>query len=692
MLFLISDNGSGAKPTQSSPFTGISGTTLTWNVSTYDVIAVAGTVTAISTFNVTGWGNGVQKKTLIFQSGASAKTLTNWPASWQWANNTAPSAIDANTTLIIDLTSHDGGTNVTAEWVKQMGAVNNTPTATAPAAIDDLAIVVGNATIDLSWTAPDNGGSPITEYRIERKVGTGIWTQIATTQNLTYTNGSLTNGTQYQYRVTTVNAIGASNWSNIVTGTPSAPVSNDAPPAPNLSTTGATTVGTTTNLATLAAGAANNAVFYLPNGTYTNIENVQLKQGQRVIGQSATGVIIEGGGTKTRAFIGANNGWLVANMTFQNFNGGGPDPAQNIAVIDPKSGEWDEGSLVNAKDWRVHNCRFLGSKNVGVIMSHRTIIDDCYFEGHNPHAIGGGFGTGGWVHNCTFKDNGYTGASGSSVNNAQVKLAFWNVGPWGQTDRDTSRFVRYDGSPFTNTNHNYETPQTVKFTNNTLTGARNTAKYGAGSNSRGIWFDLDCRDMELYNNTFTDNNGFSIFFEGCNGASVHDNTFTGQISLVNILSTGTWTNRYWGNAAVVADVSDNIAVDNNTFNDCVGCIIFFLGARGTAGSDWTTPTSQGGFPVATAAWNYAIRNTNAPAAIGEASTVGASNGSATGNVLTGSSYGIGFVADQNMNIATTGNLGTYSFEGNTYPATFRGFWNGQRIDSLSAWQALGFDD
>jgi hypothetical protein len=85
--------------------------------------------------------------------------------------------------------------------------------ATEPGQVTGLAATaVSQSQISLSWTAPSNGGSPITGYKIEREspTGGGFSTLVATTgsTNTSYADTGLTANTEYNYKVSAINAIG----------------------------------------------------------------------------------------------------------------------------------------------------------------------------------------------------------------------------------------------------------------------------------------------------------------------------------------------------------------------------------------------------------------------------------------------------------------------------------------------------
>jgi titin len=80
-------------------------------------------------------------------------------------------------------------------------------TANVPGAPGNLSATAGAGQIVLTWSAPGNGGSPITGYDISYQGG-GIVANGVTA--LTYTDSVLAAGTLYRYVVKAVNAVGSS--------------------------------------------------------------------------------------------------------------------------------------------------------------------------------------------------------------------------------------------------------------------------------------------------------------------------------------------------------------------------------------------------------------------------------------------------------------------------------------------------
>src|SRR3989454_1033688 len=84
-------------------------------------------------------------------------------------------------------------------------------------------MAVSSSQISLSWTAPNNGGSAITGYKIERSTdgGTTWSTLVANTGSpaTTYSDTGLTHTTTYTYRVSAINSIGTGSPSGNASAT-----------------------------------------------------------------------------------------------------------------------------------------------------------------------------------------------------------------------------------------------------------------------------------------------------------------------------------------------------------------------------------------------------------------------------------------------------------------------------------------
>jgi len=107
---------------------------------------------------------------------------------------------------------------------------------TVPAAPTNVTATAGNASATVNWTAPNNGGSAITEYRVRVFLASNssiVRTEVFDATQTSRVIGGLTNGTAYKFQVRAVNAVGLGPFSadsNTVTptvgttvGTPSAP-------------------------------------------------------------------------------------------------------------------------------------------------------------------------------------------------------------------------------------------------------------------------------------------------------------------------------------------------------------------------------------------------------------------------------------------------------------------------------------
>ncbi len=110
-------------------------------------------------------------------------------------------------------------------------ATETTPPAGAPVAVSDLTATASSTAIaiELSWSAPDDNGSAITGYTLQRKTGSGNFADVSTTipaDATAYSDDDLTPATAYTYRIRAANVIGDGPWSNEDSAT-----TGNAPPA-----------------------------------------------------------------------------------------------------------------------------------------------------------------------------------------------------------------------------------------------------------------------------------------------------------------------------------------------------------------------------------------------------------------------------------------------------------------------------
>jgi fibronectin type 3 domain-containing protein len=99
----------------------------------------------------------------------------------------------------------------------------------APGAPRNVTATPGTLKVTISWTAPsDDGGSPITGYKVYRQLAGG--SELLTTvgaSTLSYADTTGTAGTTYTYYVVAVNAVGSGSASTSVSAAPQSNTSSD---------------------------------------------------------------------------------------------------------------------------------------------------------------------------------------------------------------------------------------------------------------------------------------------------------------------------------------------------------------------------------------------------------------------------------------------------------------------------------
>src|SRR5207249_4179092 len=150
------------------------------------------------------------------------------------------------------------------------------PPPSPPSAPQNLVATVGNAQVGLTWQAPaSNGGSPITNYKVYRGTTSGGETLVATIGNqLSYSDGGLTNGVTYYYQVSAVNNVGEGPKSNEASATPTAPATPPGAPQGLVATAGDATV-TLTWSAPNSNGGSPITNYRIYRGTSSNGETLK---------------------------------------------------------------------------------------------------------------------------------------------------------------------------------------------------------------------------------------------------------------------------------------------------------------------------------------------------------------------------------------------------------------------------------
>ena len=145
------------------------------------------------------------------------------------ANTGSAATTYSDNTLTAGTTRHYRVSAINALGTGNPSDVADATTTTTTSAPDPptglTATAQGEDQIDLSWTAPsDDGGSPITGYRIERSDDgtTGSWIDLVAntgSTGTTHTDSRLRRGTTRYYRVSAINAVGPGDPSNVDSAT-----------------------------------------------------------------------------------------------------------------------------------------------------------------------------------------------------------------------------------------------------------------------------------------------------------------------------------------------------------------------------------------------------------------------------------------------------------------------------------------
>ncbi len=257
--------------------------------------------------------------------------------SFDWSTNGGGS-IDNDTGLFTAGSNAGGPYIISAENDGVVGAAQlYIVQYTLPEAPSFLTAYASNGNVDLTWTEPDNdGGSSITGYKIYRGTSAGDETLLASTNDATtsYTDSSVTNGTEYFYKVSAVNSVGEGPLSNEASATPQ-----------NLSPT-AVHGGPYT-------GVVDTAITLDGSGSYDNDGSIALYEWEFGDGDSISTL------NATQDHTYDNDGTFAVRLRVQDNDGAWSDWVETSAVVSPVP-------IGSASGWIAYSSNINGNRDIFV--------------------------------------------------------------------------------------------------------------------------------------------------------------------------------------------------------------------------------------------------------------------------------------------------------------------------------------
>jgi titin len=224
--FRVSAINAVGSSTASSASVAITSATVPSAISSAPTLAAAPGVVTLTWTPPANGGSALTTAEVQYSTNGGS-TWSNYTGSIDTSGTAALTGLTGGQAYVFRVrTSNFFGTTA---WSSTSASVTAQPAA-APGTVTNLVVAAGGSagTASLTWTAPNSNGSAITDYTIEYSSDGGVtwqtWSHTASTGTSATVTG-LTPGTNYQFRVTAVNGIGAS-----VATTPSAPVAATAQP------------------------------------------------------------------------------------------------------------------------------------------------------------------------------------------------------------------------------------------------------------------------------------------------------------------------------------------------------------------------------------------------------------------------------------------------------------------------------
>ena len=191
---------------------------------------------------------------------ATPKSCTTSPAWTDWTDRSDETSTDTTRSATIGSLTNGTAYEIQVRAANSVGesewstAAQGIPAAQKPDAPAAPTLTAKNDSLDVSWIAPGDNGSAITDYDVQYRACTatdsdtnvltcatnptwGSWTEWNSSNTSTATTAAitgLTNGTKYQVQLQAANSVGDSVWSASASAAP-APEPPNAPAAPTVS-------------------------------------------------------------------------------------------------------------------------------------------------------------------------------------------------------------------------------------------------------------------------------------------------------------------------------------------------------------------------------------------------------------------------------------------------------------------------
>jgi hypothetical protein len=212
----------------------------------------------------------------------------------------------------------------------------------------------------VTWTAPANGGSPITSYTVTPFIGSTAQPSVTvngTPPATSTTVPSLTAGTAYTFTVSATNSVG--------TGSPSAPSNSVTPTAP-------TPPGQPTSVSAAAGNAQATVVWTAPSNGGSTITSYTVTPYVGAVAQATT-TVMGSPPPATATVVGLTNGTSYTfTVTAANSAGTGPTSSPSNAVTPTAS---VPPAFVQAASTRAHSTSVAVATTSNVTVGDRIVVE-----------------------------------------------------------------------------------------------------------------------------------------------------------------------------------------------------------------------------------------------------------------------------------------------------------------------------